>query len=159
MTRGPDLRQRKKRADSGRVSWPLFFSHIALPDENNCMEWVGPAGEATLGFKYGRHGARTAHRMAYEYWHGPIPHGLVIDHVYAWGCRSTLCCAPDHLEAVTQAENVARGHKGALFTHCQSGHEMTSANTYVRKDGRGRQCRRCKADRERIRQRALKEAG
>ncbi len=159
MGRGPDLRPRKKRADSGRISWPLFFSRISLPDENGCMKWTGPTHEPHLGFPYGQHGARRAHRMAYEYWNGPIADGLVVDHVHEKGCRSTLCCAPDHLDTVTQAENVARGRKGALFTHCKNGHEMTSTNTYIRKDGGGRQCRRCKADRERARHRAMKEAG
>jgi hypothetical protein len=44
------------------------------------------------------------HRHVYEELVGPIPEGLVLDHL----CRETLCCRPSHLEVVTLAENSAR---------------------------------------------------
>lgn len=34
---------------------------------------------------------------------------------------------------------------------CRRGHEFTEANTYWRPDGRGRECRACRANRSRIR--------
>lgn len=37
-------------------------------------------------------------------WKGEIPHGLEIDHL----CNKPTCCNPDHLEAVTRAENERR---------------------------------------------------
>lgn len=49
-----------------------------------------------------------AHRFAYKLLVGPIPAGLHIDHVYDRGCRHKNCVNPDHLEAVTQAENNRR---------------------------------------------------
>lgn len=49
---------------------------------------------------------RYAHRLAYERAHGPIPGPLKIDHL----CRVHECVNPEHLEAVTQAENVRRGN-------------------------------------------------
>ncbi|MFJ3395287.1 HNH endonuclease [Leifsonia aquatica] len=49
------------------------------------------------------------HRWMYERAFGVIGPGLVIDHVAARGCASTLCCNPSHLEAVTDAENQLRG--------------------------------------------------
>lgn len=45
------------------------------------------------------------HRAAYEALVGPIPEGLVIDHL----CRNTACYNPAHLEPVTNAENIRRG--------------------------------------------------
>lgn len=46
----------------------------------------------------------AAHRFVYELLVGPIPAGLTIDHL----CRVTSCVRPDHLEPVTNAENVRR---------------------------------------------------
>lgn len=46
-----------------------------------------------------------AHRVSYEAFNGPIPEGMVIDHL----CQVTSCVNPDHLEAVTQKTNIQRG--------------------------------------------------
>ncbi|WP_396092344.1 HNH endonuclease, partial [Erwinia amylovora] len=54
---------------------------------------------------------------------GPIPDGLVLDHL----CRVRRCCNPDHLEPVGFVENVRRGDAGKHGfntgkTHCPKGH-------------------------------------
>lgn len=49
-----------------------------------------------------------AHRWAYEALVGPIPDGLVLDHL----CRTPACVNPTHLEPVTIEENVRRGELG-----------------------------------------------
>lgn len=82
-----------------------------------------------------------AHRWAYQTCVGPIPDGLTLDHL----CRVRNCVNPDHLEPVTQRENMARI---PLKTHCPHGHAFTAANTYVRRPKRpglrpARQCREC----------------
>ena len=46
-----------------------------------------------------------AHRWMYEQAIGPIPDGLVIDHL----CKVTKCINPAHLEAVTSRANLRRG--------------------------------------------------
>jgi len=45
-----------------------------------------------------------AHRYYYELYRGPIPTGLMIDHL----CRNHACVNPFHLEPVTAKENAAR---------------------------------------------------
>lgn len=63
-----------------------------------CIRIGGPKGET-----------RPAHVVAWEEQNGPVPDGLVLDHVRARGCSSTLCINVDHLEPVTQRENILRG--------------------------------------------------
>lgn len=49
----------------------------------------------------------TSQRAAYRLLVGPIPSGFQIDHL----CYFKLCVRPEHLEAVTIAENLERGRR------------------------------------------------
>ena len=69
-----------------------------------CWIWTGWHNGRYPGFSAG-HTKLLAHRFSYELHKGPIPEGAVIDHL----CKVTMCVNPDHLEAVTQQENVLRG--------------------------------------------------
>jgi hypothetical protein len=66
-------------------------------------------------------GTTGAHRLTYQYFVGPIPDGLHIDHL----CRVRSCCNPMHLEAVTPAENNARAlpyRRARSALECRRGH-------------------------------------
>ena len=69
-----------------------------------CWEWV--AARDKKG--YGRDRSRLAHRVSYEMTHGPIPEGLVIDHL----CWNHACVNPQHLRLATLTMN-AQNREGA----------------------------------------------
>lgn len=120
----------------------LFWSKVEK--SNGCWIWRGivkPDG-------YGQFSRTGAHRVAYMLSVGPIPDGLEIDHL----CFQILCVRPDHLEAVTHAENKRRRY--ARQTGCHRGHEFTEENTY--RYGSRRVCRAC--NRIRVAQYAARKA-
>jgi hypothetical protein len=77
---------------------------------------------------------------------GPIPPGLVLDHVQARGCAWNCCVNPAHLEPVTNRVNILRGTSFAAVnfakTNCGAcGEPYDLINCYV---WRGRRdCRAC----------------
>lgn len=82
------------------------FEALCIPvPESGCRPWLG----TTNGKGYGRFvidgSLVMPHRYAYEQRHGPIPQGLMIDHL----CRVPCCVNPDHMEVVTSKENTRRG--------------------------------------------------
>lgn len=122
------------------------FANKVEIDQSGCWIWTGAA---TKGYgQVKRNGIQhAAHRYAYQHLVGPIPAGLVLDHL----CRETRCVNPAHLEPVTNAENIRRGRVGlneSTKTHCPQGHPYDETNTYSWKNG-WRQCRACRLVRQR----------
>jgi hypothetical protein len=83
---------------------------------------------------------------------GPIETGLTVDHL----CRNRRCVNPDHLEIVTNKDNILRGLSFAAMnkakTHCIHGHEFNEQNTRHRHNGT-RECLQCRREkRKRLKQ-------
>lgn len=79
--------------------------------ETGCWLWLGVKRKHGYGAKFLNGKLVQAHRYIYELHRGPIPDGLFLDHL----CRNPSCVNPDHLEPVTNAENLRRG-KGTRLT-------------------------------------------
>ena len=99
-----------------------FWAKVHKTD--SCWLWTGSLSRGYATFSHG--GRRySVHRFAYELLVGPIPKGLVIDHL----CRVRHCVNIDHLEVVTQRVNILRGvgapANHARQTHCPKGHDKT----------------------------------
>lgn len=118
-------------------SLPSNFHAKTKPAD--CIVWTGALN--SRGYPCFAVGgvSQLAHRLAYEDAHGPIPEGFTVDHL----CGFRRCVNPEHLEAVTVAENIRRAKE--LSRICQYGHPLGGI------DSRG--CRYCtECSRERARQ-------
>lgn len=125
----------------GRV--PDRFWEKCIPEPmSGCWLWL--ASRSREG--YARIAAATlmgrrwvpAMQLSYVLLVGAIPDGLELDH----RCRVRACVNPAHLEPVTHAENMRRGHY-ALLTACPLGHPLDGDNLYLNPDG-SRECRTCR---------------
>lgn len=120
-----------------------FWSKVDLKGPRDCWLWLGCKDQHGYG-QFSLQGRKPrAHRVAYEFAIGPIPDGLVTDHL----CRNASCVNPLHVEPVTHGENIRRSpiHNNRIKTHCKRGHLLLGENLLKREDG-GRGCKTCKRD-------------
>jgi len=113
------------------------WDKIAFEPNTGCWLWLGAMdhgyGSASVGRK-----AMRAHRAFYVAHRGPVPEGLVLDHL----CKQKSCVNPDHLEAVTQRLNVQRHYSASDF--CKKGHRYPDDGSHILSNG-WRRCPECKA--------------
>lgn len=133
----------KDGGPGGSLSKPFEAFYLIAP--SGCWVWQG-AKTHTKILIYGAFKRNIlAHRYSYEFYKGPIPEGLELDHL----CRNTLCVNPEHLEAVTHKENMHRAM-------CPSGVNARKVNCgkcggpfdHIRENG-SRTCLKCDRDRAR----------
>ena len=128
--------------------------------ESGCWLWQGSLVGDGYGGIWVDGTMRRVHKVAYEAVYGPVPTGLVMDHL----CRTISCANPDHLEAVTQRTNLMRGNSPSAIhaakTACpicggeyakQAGGLRRRCIPCARALGRVRDRKRYKAKREEIR--------
>jgi HNH endonuclease len=126
-----------------------LFAKFTVSD--GCWEWTAAKtnGYGRIGRGRRGDGHVYAHRAIYEILVGPIPDGLVIDHL----CRNRSCVNPDHMEIVTHKENIRRGFAPSAISVrnsvCQKGHPLSGSNLYVQPSNGKRKCKTCRLDYQR----------
>lgn len=120
---------------------PEFWSRVKV-QRNGCWHWTGRLERSG----YARFRQKMVHRLTYAAV-APIPDGHVVDHLchkperckLGRECPHRRCCNPEHLEAVTNEENVRRGNwhlsrppkTKTAFSQCPQGHwRLTGTGCY-----------------------------
>ena len=126
-----------------------FDAKWMLCEETGCWIWMASRKPKGYGSFYGKVGSTDqAHRWAWMLYRGPIPDGMMIDHI----CRVHACVNPDHLRVVTARQNTIENSLSfmavnARKTHCIHGHSLEGLGRghYLRRS-KGlvfRRCRQC----------------
>jgi len=151
-----------------RRGFVVGYKHRATPDERfwrkvdktgECWLWTASRLKGYGTFWVGPGKFVSAHRYSYEQQCGPIPEGLVLDHL----CRVRHCVNPAHLEPVTELVNIQRGEAPTTLlarrNECKNGHPLTPENTGTRtRPEGGRRCLVCaRAHNTKTAERRLKE--
>lgn len=89
---------------------PLKLTHKIQLSYSGCWLWLGEINRNGYGRVWVSGKRLMAHRHLYERLVGPIPEGLVLDHL----CRNRSCCNPAHMDPVTVRVNTLRG-EAVLF--------------------------------------------
>jgi hypothetical protein len=119
-----------------------FWDKVVPSVNTDCLLWDGTISPGGYGGFQLNGKKQYAHRVSYEMYVEEIPYMYEVDHL----CRTRDCVNPEHLEAVTSAENTRRA-KIPIYrkTHCKWGHEFTDDNIYW--EGNARKCKHCHANR------------
>jgi len=122
--------------------------------KGDCSLWQNYLDRDGYGTFYFRKKPRRAHRVAYYFFHGDIPKGMVIDHI----CKNRNCVAITHLRMVTRRQNtldnsLSVGAINSKKTCCKNGHP------FDKKYGNARYCSICEsAKKKRLRKKWKEEA-
>jgi hypothetical protein len=118
-------------------------------DLDGCLVWTGGQARGYGKITIPRDGedwanglrTTTAHIVAWELEHGPVPAGFQIDHL----CRNPLCCDVTHLRLLDPVVNVMIGNGppalNARKVVCSRGHDDWKSYEY--RGHTWRQCRTC----------------
>lgn len=139
-----------------------LYSQCEVNERTGCWEWTGPIDADGYGWFSVRQVNRVkVHRLSLELNQGQIPEGFHAGHTChdedpscngGPTCRHRRCINPDHLEAMSSADNTRRGMRPRpqkIKARCKHGHPYTPENTIIRKRGT-KECRECKNRSRRI---------
>ena len=96
----PHLRGLKKE-DVSQVFWDVFWEYLVVGEDDECWEYSGKKSKSGYGRVSRERKTLYTHRMAYAFYRGPVPPGLLVCHE----CDNPPCCNPNHLFLGTHLDN------------------------------------------------------
>lgn len=87
----------------GLSTFERYKTHVRR-DDNGYWVWIAHTNDKGYGKFYVDGKTVRAHRYVYEYYFGPVPDGMEIDHC----CRIPNCVDIRCLDAITHADNIYR---------------------------------------------------
>lgn len=142
-----------RRSKWDRLSVRERFDEKWMPEPNTgCWLWLAQTSQSGYGQMNVGGESKRAHRVAWELYCGPIPPGMVIDHI----CRQTLCVNPDHLRVVTPRVNALENSASRAALNAQKERCPRCGDSFRGRPNR-RYCLTCKNRRQQERRDRLRK--
>lgn len=139
-----------------------LLASVDLDPDTHCWVWTGRLGYRGLPrLCVAAHTDAYAHRVAYEFYRGPIPKGLAIE----WRCGNRLCVNPDHLtlragggraptsstyDRTPETIGQRQSEYDRVHLRCGNGHWVLGANARTVTTATGEVARKCVTCREHL---------
>jgi hypothetical protein len=116
------------------VSRESLMERVAV--SSGCWIWTGARSKEGYGVLRTEAGQRTAPRLFWESFVGPIPEGYNVRSRKLPACVGKACCNPEHHRLLGPVEETA-------LTTCNAGHLLTPDNVVI-ENRNGRPFKRCR---------------
>ena len=97
---------------------------MRVTPDGDCLRWTGNHNAKGYGRVYHKGKVVKVHRLLWELDRGPIPEGMVLDHI----CQTKDCVMLDHMQLLTVSDHNRVGHQRGELQTSQMHRRFTKHN-------------------------------